>query len=78
MASAGRPRPAGGVALSATLFGYLLNAAVLTGSQVNSPEGWRAAPEIFMSGFSTTIYALSIFTLIAVFTSAVRGTRQES
>jgi hypothetical protein len=30
-----------------------------------------------MSGFSTTIYALSCFTLLAVITSAVRGTQPE-
>ena len=42
------------------------------------PEGWRAAPEIFMGGFSTTMYALSCFTLLAVFSSAVRGTRKEN
>lgn len=78
IATTARTGGAIGVALSATLFGYLLNAAGLAGGQINSPEGWRAAPEIFMSGFSTTIYALSCFTVLAVFSSAVRGTRQDS
>jgi len=78
IATTARTGGAMGVALSATLFGYLLTAAGLTGSQVNSPEGWRAAPEIFMGGFSTTIYALSCFTLLAVFSSAVRGARKEN
>lgn len=78
IATTARTGGAMGVALSATLFGYLLSAAGLTGSQVNSPEGWRAAPEIFMGGFSTTIYALSCFTVLAVFSSAVRGARKET
>jgi hypothetical protein len=67
-----------GVALSATLLGYLLGGAGLTSSQVNSPESWRAAPAIFMGAFSTTIYVLSVFTLLAVFSSAVRGAKQEN
>jgi EmrB/QacA subfamily drug resistance transporter len=77
IATTARTGGAMGVALSATLFGYLIAAAGLTSSQVNSPEGWRAAPEIFMSGFSTTIFVLSFFTVLAVFSSAVRGARRE-
>jgi len=77
IATTARTGGAMGVALSATLFGYLLAAAGLTAGQMNSPAGWRAAPEIFMSGFSTTIFVLSGFTLLAVFSSAVRGTRRE-
>ena len=77
IATTARTGGAMGVALSATLLGYLLSGAGLTSSQVNSPDSWRAAPEIFMSAFSSTIYVLSAFTLLAVFSSAVRGTRQE-
>jgi len=50
----------------------------MTSSQVNSPDSWRAAPEIFMSAFASTIYVLSAFTLLAVFSSAVRGTKREN
>jgi uncharacterized protein (DUF58 family) len=77
IATTARTGGAMGVALSATLFGYLLSAAGLSGSQVESPESWRAAPEIFMGAFSTTIFVLNFFTMIAVLFSAVRGTRQE-
>lgn len=76
IATTARTGGAMGVALSATLFGYLLDGAGVPSSQVNSPEGWRAAPEIFMSGFSTTIFVLSGFTALAVFLSAVRGARR--
>jgi len=78
IATTARTGGAMGVALSATLFGYLLAGAGLPASQVNSPASWRAAPELFMSGFSTTIYALSCFTLLAVISSAVRGAQRES
>ena len=77
IATSARTGGAMGVALSATLFGYLLAGAGLTANQVNSPNSWRAAPEVFMSSFSMTIYALSIFTLFAVFSSAVRGSKLE-
>ena len=77
IATTARAGGAMGVALSATLFGYLLAGAGLTNNQVNSPYGWRAAPEVFMNSFSTTIYVLSVFTLLAVFSSAVRGARRQ-
>jgi MFS family permease len=77
IATTARTGGAMGVALSATLFGYLLSSAGLTDNQVNSPAGWRTAPDIFMNSFSTTIYVLSAFTLIAVFSSAVRGAKRD-
>jgi len=78
IATTARAGGAMGVALSATLLGYLLSGAGLASSQVNSPDTWRAAPEIFMDAFSSTIYVLSAFTLLAVFSSAVRGVRREN
>jgi EmrB/QacA subfamily drug resistance transporter len=77
IATTARTGGAIGVALSATLFGYLLTSAGLTGAQTNSPDGWRSAPEVFMNSFSTTIYVLSVFTLLAVFSSAVRGAKRD-
>jgi len=77
IATTARTGGAIGVALSATLFGYLLTSAGLTGAQANSPDGWRSAPEVFMNSFSTTIYVLSVFTLLAVFSSAVRGAKRD-
>jgi EmrB/QacA subfamily drug resistance transporter len=75
IATTARAGGAMGVALSATLFGHLVAAAGLTGSQVSSAENWRAAPEIFMHAFSTTIYVLTFFTALAIVFSAVRGKR---
>jgi hypothetical protein len=43
--------------------------------QIESPESWRAAPETFTGAFSTIIFVLNIFTIIAVLFSAVRGNR---
>ena len=76
IATTARTGGAMGVALSATLFGHLLSAAGLSGSQTEAPASWRAAPEIFMSAFATTIFILTCFTSLAVLFSAVRGNRQ--
>jgi len=78
IATTARTGGAMGVALSATFLGYLLSGAGLTSSQVNSPESWRAAPEIFIGAFSSTIYVLAVLTLLAVFSSAVRGAKQDN
>jgi EmrB/QacA subfamily drug resistance transporter len=75
IATTARAGGAMGVALSATLFGYLLAAAGLSSSQASSPESWRAAPEIFMDAFGITIYVLTFFAALAVVFSAVRGKR---
>jgi hypothetical protein len=77
IATTARTGGAIGVALSATLFGYLVAGAGISASQVNSPASWRAAPEIFMAGFSSTIYVLAAFTVLAVISSAVRGVKRE-
>jgi hypothetical protein len=64
-----------GVALSATLFGYILTAAGLGASQIGLPESWHAEPNIFMGAFRTTIHVLNLFAVLAIFFSAVRGKR---
>jgi EmrB/QacA subfamily drug resistance transporter len=77
IATTARAGGAMGVALSATVFGYLLSAAGLSSSQMAASESWRAAPDVFLQSFSTTIYVLSFFTLLAVLFSAVRGKRAD-
>jgi len=66
-----------GVALSATLFTYGLAAAGLSRAQVESPQTWGSAPNIFVYSFNHTIHIVNIFTILSVFFSAVRGSRQE-
>jgi EmrB/QacA subfamily drug resistance transporter len=66
-----------GVALSATLFTYGLATAGLPRAQVESPQSWGQAPEIFVHSFNHTVHVVNIFTLLAVFFSAVRGHRKE-
>jgi EmrB/QacA subfamily drug resistance transporter len=75
--TAARTGGAMGVALSATLFTYGLAAAGLTRAQVESPQSWGEAPEIFVRSFNHTVHVINLFTLLAVFFSAVRGRRQE-
>ena len=66
-----------GVALSATLFTYGLAAAGLSRAQVESPQSWGEAPEIFVRSFNHTVHIVNIFTLLSVLFSAVRGRQQE-
>jgi EmrB/QacA subfamily drug resistance transporter len=66
-----------GVALSATLFTYGLATAGLSPLQIESPQSWGAAPEIFVRSFNHAVHIVNVFTLLSVFFSAVRGSRQE-
>jgi hypothetical protein len=66
-----------GVALSASLFTYGLAGAGLSRAQIETPQAWGSAPEIFVESFNHTVHIVNIFTLLAVFFSAVRGARQE-
>ena len=66
-----------GVSLSATLFTYGLAGAGLSRAQIEAPQSWGAAPEVFVESFNHTVHIVNIFTLLAVFFSAVRGARQE-
>jgi hypothetical protein len=65
-----------GVALSATLFGHLVSAAGFSSSQIGEPAHWRAAPQVFMDAFSTTIFVLNVFTVLAIVFSAIRGQKR--
>jgi MFS family permease len=75
--TAARTGGAMGVAVSATLFTYGLTAAGLSSLQIESPQSWGAAPEIFVRSFNHTVHIVNFFTLLSIFFSAVRGSRQE-
>ena len=66
-----------GVALSATLFTYGLSAAGLSREQIEAPQTWGAAPEMFVHSFNHTVHIVNVVTLLSVFFSAIRGPRQE-
>ena len=66
-----------GVALSATLFTYGLASAGLSPLQIESPQSWGAAPEIFVRSFNHAVHIVNVFTLLSVLFSAVKGSRQE-
>jgi len=66
-----------GVALSATLFTYGLAAAGLSRAEIESPQTWGNAPEVFVHSFNHTIHIVNFFTILSVFFSVVRGSRQE-
>ena len=77
IATTARTGGAMGVALSATLFSYLLSAAGLGQAQIESPQSWSAVPQTFIGAFSHTIHIVNLFTLVAVFLSALRGPRRD-
>jgi EmrB/QacA subfamily drug resistance transporter len=75
--TAARTGGAMGVAISATLFTYGLAAAGLSPLQIESPQSWGDAPEIFVRSFNHTVHIVNFFTLLSVVFSVVRGSRQE-
>jgi hypothetical protein len=77
IATTARTGGAMGVVLSATLFSYLLSAAGLSRAQIESPQSWSAVPQTFIGAFSHTIHIVNLFTLLAVFLSAMRGPRRD-
>jgi EmrB/QacA subfamily drug resistance transporter len=66
-----------GVAFSATLFTYGLAAGGLSPLQIESPQSWGVAPEIFVRSFNHTVHIVNFFTLLSIVFSIVRGSRQE-
>ena len=64
-----------GVAFSAAIFTYGLAAAGLSQGQIESPQAWGAAPDIFLRNFNHTVHVINFFTLLSVFFSAIRGPR---
>lgn len=77
IATTARAGGAIGVALSATLFGYIVAGAGFSAGEVGAPENWRAAPAVFMNAFATTVYVLNAFTALAIVFSAVRGHKRD-
>jgi EmrB/QacA subfamily drug resistance transporter len=75
-ATTARTGGAMGVALSSTLFTYMLFGTGLSRAQIDSPQSWSAAPEMFMASFGHTVHIVNFLTVLAVFFSAVRGPRR--
>lgn len=75
-ATTARTGGAMGVALSSTLFTYMLFGNGLSRAQIDSPQSWNTAPGTFMASFGHTVHIVNFLTLLAVFFSAVRGSRR--
>jgi MFS family permease len=69
----GRIGGAMGIAISGAMMTYALGANGLTPAQIESPESWTAAPEIFLKSFSFTVHLINGFALLAIFFAAIRG-----
>jgi hypothetical protein len=75
-ATTARTGGAMGVAFSSMFFTYMLFGAGLSRSQIESPQSWSAAPQLFMTAFSHSVHIVNFLTVVAAFFSAVRGTRR--
>ena len=64
-----------GIAMSGAIMTYALGANGLTAQQVESPDSWSAWPELYLYAFSLTTHIVNGFAVLAVFFSAIRGTR---
>ena len=66
-----------GIAISGAIMTYALGANGLTPAQIESPESWSAAPEIFLKSFSFTVHLINGFALLAIFFAAMRGGQKD-
>ena len=56
---------------------YGLSAAGMSRAQIESPQSWGDAPEIFVHSFNHTVHVVNFFTILSVLFSVVRGPRRE-
>jgi EmrB/QacA subfamily drug resistance transporter len=78
VATAARSGGALGVALSATLFSSILRAGGLTQTQIDTPQSWSAVGEAVISAFDRTVFIIGLFSVLAIFFSALRSNRHKS
>ena len=52
-------------------------AHILTPEQIESPDSWAAAPEVFMRSFSFTAHLITAFAILSVVFAAMRGARKD-
>jgi EmrB/QacA subfamily drug resistance transporter len=77
IATTARTGSAMGVAMAGTIFSSLLTAAGLSPAETQSPQSWSSMPGSVIGSFNYTIHLINALTLLAVFFSAVRGTRRD-
>jgi MFS family permease len=66
-----------GIALSGAVMTHALAVNGLTPEQIQSPQSWAAAREVFLQAFQFTVHLVNGFAILAVFFSAARGTRRQ-
>jgi EmrB/QacA subfamily drug resistance transporter len=77
IATTARTGSAIGVAMAGTIFSSLLTTAGLSPAETQSPQSWSTMPESVIGSFNYTIHFINALTLLAVFFSAVRGSRRD-
>ena len=66
-----------GIAISGAVMTYALGSNGLTPEQIESPDSWAAAPEVFLRSFSFTAHLITAFAILAVIFAAMRGARKD-
>jgi EmrB/QacA subfamily drug resistance transporter len=66
-----------GIALSGAILTHALSSSGLSPEQIELPQSWSASPTIFLSAFSYTVHVVNAFALLAIFFSAIRGSKLE-
>jgi hypothetical protein len=65
-----------GIAVSGAILTHILSTRGLSPEQIEAPQSWSTAPEIFLTAFSRTTHILNAFAVLSIFFSAIRGKEQ--
>ena len=65
-----------GIAVSGAILTHILSIRGLSPEQIEAPQSWSTAPEIFLTAFSRTTHILNAFAVLSIFFSAIRGKEQ--
>jgi EmrB/QacA subfamily drug resistance transporter len=73
----GRVGGAIGIALSGAIMTHTLGANGLTPRQIETPDAWTTAPEVFLDSFRLTVHLINTLAVLSVLFAFMRGARKE-
>jgi len=73
----GRVGGAIGIALSGAMMTHALAAHGLTPRQIETPDAWTTAPEVFLDSFRFTVHFINSLAVLSVLFAFMRGPRKE-
>jgi EmrB/QacA subfamily drug resistance transporter len=65
-----------GIALSGAIMTYFLAANGLTPQQIETPDAWTTAPEVFLASFQFTVHFINAFAVLSILFAFIRGGRK--